>query len=367
MATPRTLLALVPALFAATLAAQSPGGRVPFAPATGAPAAPDLILPAPARVPTYKVIVMPTLSEEHIVGTAFDLDPSFDPSRPTSNPVMVGGSFSPTASGASVRAVGYFLLPRMGGGNSGVVLDLGVGLSQAHGLNSHGTVVGYVGTKAFRFERGSLTILPGIGFGHASATAVNANGIVVGSESRGWGNSRALFWTPDGRVHELPTGSSEVTDINDENEVVGYLFSGSAFTMKIHGLGPTLLPAPLLDTPCWAEAINDVGDVVGEFSRFGALQPVLWSRGEAIPLPVIPNEGTGGARAIDINNHGVIVGSSNWGKAVVWIGGEIHDLNELTPDYEPFLKNARAINDQGVIACESDDGATRAVLLIPNP
>lgn len=84
-------------------------------------------------------------------------------------------------------------------------------------------------------------------------------------------------------------------------------------------------------------------------------------------MSVLPGEGTGGGQANDINNHRAIVGNSNWGKAVVWIDGAIHDLNELTPDFEAFLTNARAINDQGVIACDSDAGGRRAVLLIPNP
>jgi len=324
-------------------------------------------------VPTYTVIQMPTLSDEHVVGTVGDLDPSFDPtgwrqrglSLP-SRPVMVGGSFtdfvpvSPDVLASFVHAVGYF--------GPGSVLDLGVGgVSEANAMNSRGTVVGYIGDYAFRFARGSWTILPGVGYGHAVATGVNSSGIVVGYESRGWGHSKSLYWTPDDQVHELAIGSSELSDINEEGVVAGYRFSGAAFTMKLDGGGPTLLAAPFSGTPCWAESLNDAGDVVGEFSQYGAMQPVLWSHGRVIPLPVLPNEGTGGARASDVNNHGVVVGGSNWGKAVVWIDRKIYDLNELTPDYAPFLKNARAVNDFGVIACESDAGATRAVLLIPNP
>jgi hypothetical protein len=90
---------------------------------------------------------------------------------------------------------------------------------------------------------------------------------------------------------------------------------------------------------------------------------VLWKEGQAIPLPVLPGEGSGGARANDINRQGRIVGNSNWGKAVLWIGGKIYDLNEL--GYPFFLTNAVAINDQGVIACHASNGATTAVLLVP--
>jgi uncharacterized membrane protein len=317
-------------------------------------------------VPTYKVIQMATLGQQIVIGTAFDLDPSFDPRVPTSKPVMVGGSFPDSLPVSVVRAVGYF--------TSGDVQDLGVmGASQAHGMNSRGAVVGYVGDHAFRYAHGSWTILPGLTRAYnANAEAVNSHDIVVGSEGD-WGRSTALYWTPDDQVHELATGaiSSAVADINDKDVVAGYLrYSWStdlAFTMKVDGRRPRLLPPPFPGVPCYAAAINDAGDVVGQFPLYGAYQPVLWSHGAAIPLPVILDEGAGGGRAYDINNHGVIVGSSNWGKAVVWIGGAVHDLNVLTPDFAPFLKNARAINDQGVIACESDAGATRAVLLIPNP
>lgn len=373
MATPRLLLVLVPALLAASLAAQSPGGRTAVGSAPSTRSMLDRLPP-----PTYRVITMDTLSDETVFATVFDLDPSFDPSRPSTRPVMVGGSAAGFGEPLSL-AVGYY--------RSGAVLDLELlEFSQAWGMNSRGTIVGFAGDAAFRYRphgrslptnlaQGSWRTLPGLGADRTIAWAVNERDIVVGEDSNGWGHSQALYWTPDDRVHALTTGavSSSASDINDHDVVAGYLrFSQSgpdlAFTMKLDGSGPTLLPAPFAaNGACYAEAINNAGDVVGKSPLYGAYQPVLWSLGQAIPLPVLPDEGTGGARAYDINDHGVIVGVSNWEKAVVWIGGAIYDLNELTPDFEPFLTNARAINDQGVIACDSYDDVQRAVLLVPIP
>jgi len=359
MATTRTLLALAPALFAATMAAQSPGGHTPFASSRGP--VPGLGDTHATRVPTYKAIQMPSLGQQNRTATAFDLDPSFDPRFPTSKPVMVGGSLPDSLPISVVRAVGYF--------TNGSTMDLGVPLSTAFGMNSHGTIVGYSGDTGFRYARGAWTILHGLTrYSRAYAWAVNSNDIVVGSAS-GWRRSISLYWTPDNQVHELRTGtdSSWLADINDKDVVAGSLrypwSTDLAFTMKVDGIRPTLLPPPFPGVSCIAAAINDAGDVVGDFPLNGAYQPVLWSHGLAIPLPVLPNEGTGGARPADINNHGVIVGSSNWYAAVVWIDGAIYNLNDLTPDFEPLLGNARAINDWGVIACEADG---RATLLIPN-
>lgn len=313
-------------------------------------------------VPTYSVIQMDTLDGN---SSAYDLDPAFDPARPTRRPVVVGGSVE---LGAGERAVGFR--------EEGTVLDLGVfAISRALGVNSSGTIVGQAGTRAFRFARGAWALLPDLGGTGSVAEAVSEDGIAVGHDRGTGGGIRALYWTADGQGHVLPTGfgSSGLVDVNRRNVAAGTVFGSGgaprfAFTMPLGGRRPTILPAPFPGASgSFALAINDRGDVVGAAPRNGAEQPVLWSSGVALPLEVLPDEGTGGGRASDINNHGVVVGNSNWGKAVVWIEGAIHDLNELTPDFDAFLTNARAINDQGVIVCDSDAGGRRAVLLIPRP
>src|ERR1700752_3416905 len=98
MATRSTLLALAPILLAAAGAAQSSSERARFWSGGRALPASDHVLPP--GVPTYTVIPMATLSDEHVMGTVFDLDPSFDPTAwrwrgkrtSTYRPVMVGGS-----------------------------------------------------------------------------------------------------------------------------------------------------------------------------------------------------------------------------------------------------------------------------------
>src|SRR5262245_49299364 len=75
---PRSIaLAPAPALLGAELTA-SPVQSGP-SPKTHGP-------PLPLGVPTFRVVQMDTLSHQVVVGTVYDLDPSFDPSVPTSEP-----------------------------------------------------------------------------------------------------------------------------------------------------------------------------------------------------------------------------------------------------------------------------------------
>ena len=330
------------------------------------------------ELPDYKVMQLDYLSEENIIATVFDVRSGFVPGDPRESAVAVGGSFGPFI---TVGGFDYSFNQAVTYGGDGSLVDIGATvISEAHGVNSKQTVVGFatgapVGSyKAFRYDQGVWTLLPGLGASTSNAMAVNDSGIIVGYDSSGWGHSTAVYWTPDKQVHPLlpDASSSELYAINNRNVAVGYVAFGvngqhQACSLELGGSKQlTLLPAPFaVNEGAWAQSINDRGVIVGIASKGGAYQPVMWKAGQAFALPVLPNEGSGGARANDINHKGVIVGNSNWGKAVVWIGGQIHDLNELVPSSPFFLTNAVAINDEGVIACHADNGVRTAVLLIP--
>lgn len=318
-------------------------------------------------VANYSVVHLEYLSQENVIGTVSDLR-NFDPAHPTRG-VAVGGSFSDfvpfgTGTGSFNHAVIY--------NSDGGIKDINeLVSSDAHDMNARGVVVGFgslsgIGNySAWKYEDGKMIILGG-----TNATAVNDEGVVVGYHAPGgYGTGKAIYWTPDNVQQQLnPSAESELYDINNHYDVVGYIDIGSGNYALVQNLGnpnPTLLPIPDGMASCSANSINDNGDIVGICSKSGAYQPVLWTDGGATALEVLPNEGTGGGRANDINMNGQIVGNSNWGKAILWEDGQIYDLNELTPDYPFFLTNAVAINDQGVIACHTSNGATTAVLLIP--
>jgi len=328
-------------------------------------------------LPVYSVLLLDTLSQEHVVGTLFDLRRDFDIVDPPSRTIAVGGSFSDFQQFGEVlisfnEAVMY--------GSDGAVYAIGKSLtSEAHGLNVGGTIVGFAANAlagdyaAFRYKTKTWTTLPGLGGSMGNATAVNDLEFVVGYDGDGGGNSKAVYWTPDNqlRVPDLGDVSSEFLGVNNRNVAVGYAAVGPigehcAISYELANGHLTVLPFPFATNGgTYAQAINERGEVVGISSQFGAYQPVRWKMGNVTAMAVLPGEGTGGARANDINNHGVIVGNSNWGKAVIWLGGAIYDLNELTPGAPGFLTNAVAISDEGVIACHLDNGTPRAVLLVP--
>jgi probable HAF family extracellular repeat protein len=330
-------------------------------------------------ISTYTVLPMQYLSEENLFATVFDLRNGFTPGDPAAHAVAAGGSFGPFQPFGELLASFNQAVTYDGGG---AISDIsGMLVSEAHGLNSNETVVGFASPnglsdyEAFRYAQGVWTLLPGLGGATTNAMAVNDHEYVVGYDSNGWGHSSAVYWTPDNQLHPLGLEfeSSELYAVNNHGVGVGYVVlpSGefSACTWPLaHGAQPTALPAPF--TPnggCFAQAINDQGDIVGiAASMQGAYQPVLWKNGVATALPIFPNEGTGGARANDINAKGQIVGNSNWGKACLWQDGKIYDLNKLVGSYPLFLTNAVAINDAGVIACQADGGSRIAVLLVPN-
>jgi probable HAF family extracellular repeat protein len=73
-------------------------------------------------------------------------------------------------------------------------------------------------------------------------------------------------------------------------------------------------------------ALNDRGQAVGASLSANGERAVLWQEGKIVELPTLG----GDSRALDINNHGQIVG---WSKAaggeahpVLWENDEIQDL-----------------------------------------
>jgi probable HAF family extracellular repeat protein len=127
--------------------------------------------------------------------------------------------------------------------------------------------------------------------------------------------------------------------------------------------------------------VNEHAQIVGYAQTgTGQVHAFIWHRGVMTDLGTL---GGGSSAARGINSSGWVVGGSrtssspagNAGRAFVWDGEILHDLNDLTinlPD-DVVLENAEAISDSGLIVgvtctdfCEP--GATapqRAFLLIP--
>lgn len=145
-----------------------------------------------------------------------------------------------------------------------------------------------------------------------------------------------------------------------------------------------VLPAPPDGEVTMANAINDLGQIVGDGSRngqFGYL-PVLWSNdSRRTPgyLPLLP--GYNSARAVAINNLGQAIGvAANYSdvpstapvlpaQPVIWRDGSVFRLQALIDPVAGQaidLQEASGINDRGQIAATAlRNGLKRALLLTP--
>lgn len=265
--------------------------------------------------------------------------------------------------------------------------DLGQPWS-CHGFFAPGTPTGQR-CVGFVWDRGVMTELPALGGKNSFAAGVNSRGQVVG-----WAETavhdptcrdgqvrqfRAVLWEPRrNRVQELPPlpgdSASAATAINGAGVVVG--ISGecdqavgrhTARHVVVWENGrPRRLPTLEGETWHTPMAINDRGDIAGFSLAAGGLRAVLWDRhGELTDL------GTLGARpssqANGINARSQVVGTSYTSladqRAFLWQDGVMLDLTELAgPGYDGVLRDARHINDAGVITGEARDGTTGEVV-----
>jgi len=199
------------------------------------------------------------------------------------------------------------------------------------------------------------------------ATALNDEGLVVGSVIRD-GVSRAATWQRGRlRVLRLPQGatSAVATDVNNAGLVGGTAFvdGRSHAVLWVNGRPgwlpepPPLLEGDPVDTQ--VQAVNDRGDVVGSVYR----EPLGW-RAISWPAPRPTSRARGfiltssDASATDMNNHGVAVGIGESGRrAVRWsaLGATVSSLQPLAPE-RVLVSGASGVNDAGqVVGAELDE------------
>ena len=217
---------------------------------------------------------------------------------------------------------------------------LGGPCSFAYGINDLGEVVGQACTTsnqdAFLYSGGKMTDLGTLGNIGSEAVGINNSGQVVGnSEAANGSGLHAVMWNSNGKITDLGT--------------LGGLES-------------------------FASAINNAGQVVGYASpSTGSVHAFLSSGGKMTDLGVFFDSSV----ATAINSSGVVVGTadvllSNGNTeqhAFIYRNGKLQDLNNLIPpDSGWVLTSATAINDQGQIVCNADNGSggLHAFLLNPN-
>jgi probable HAF family extracellular repeat protein len=255
---------------------------------------------------------------------------------------------------------------------------------QALAVNDAGVVVGsYIPESGFRqpyrYDSVSnvLTAVPYLaGALSATATAVNASGVVAGFTAAGKAHGfRQSGASAAEDIGDFASGNaaSAAAAINSLNTVAGWAKDQNGVQYAVT-FDTTLHQLPSLGGNAQATGINDTGLVVG------------WSQDNSTPKKTLAalwladasvhNLGTLGgsmSQALAINNAGDVAGWSMTSgfemHAFLWQNGTMTDLNDLLPTNSGWVLNAAyALNNTGVIVGDGTfNGAPRAFRLTITP
>lgn len=267
-------------------------------------------------------------------------------------------------------------------GNSLYVGSLGW-VTSATALNNAGDVVGSAYTAdhvehAFISRDGQIQDLGTLGGPRSFATAVNSRGQVVGLADTADRGMHPFLYS-DGKMVDLdPSGwysSAWAYAINDHGQVL--MAQGSSPVVYQDGkftyLNDDLLPAG--GYPMRAEALNNAGDVVGEFRSYGDSTDTLvyrWNANGDDPPRVIANLGPDGyllkALLSDDGQVAMMVEQSNEVHALLMQGGRTYDLNELIPSDSGWtIESVMNLNENGQILAAARDANHGAMTVVLTP
>ena len=264
---------------------------------------------------------------------------------------------------------------------SGSVVDLGAtgfNGSVAEGINNRSEIVGTsFGTmsSSFYWQAGQLRdLLP-----NTEAHDINEAGQIVGWSCGQRNGCPAMLWERNGSftsLEDVPGGiaSSGALAINDRGDIVGFGF-GDTNRMQAIWWQDRMVEG--LGIEGNAADVNNRGQIVG-LGFLDRQRAVMWQTRELVALPSRPGETS--AQASAINEHGVIVGSSEGPSSdpfrrvrpTLWQEGRVVDLNELiacdTLSPSRYLMSAMDINERGEIAVDAFDfGNTHSRAFVLRP
>jgi probable HAF family extracellular repeat protein len=210
----------------------------------------------------------------------------------------------------------------------------------------------------------TITDIPTLGGNAAYADGIGPNGEVVGSSyTTNSAAIRGILWTPSGGLQDvgaLPNGTSniEASAINANGKIVGWapINAGNSQRHAFVGTVGALTDIGTLGgMESFAYAINDAGRIVGQAKTVGALDHAfLYVPGSGMSdLGVLAGTTS---YAFSINASGQIAGASTYQgggsnlHAVLFQGGAKTDLGTLGGNYS----SASAINASGAIVGSSN-------------
>ena len=295
-----------------------------------------------------------------------------------------------------------------------LIVPPGVASSDAISINAHGEVTGRFNwpnpMQAFLLSGGSLRNLGTLpGYSGSQGNAINEWGEVTGAAlnyaARPGTSFKHAFFYSHGKMTDLGTlpgaTDSAAYGLNGVGQIVGDCrlrrgASRTPFLYDTHRKTMTALPMPTTYILCHAYAINDHGQIAGQFvcttGKRWLTHAALWSGGRFTDLGA--PTGYDNASAESLNSRGDVVGqcyqeptafqaflqshaghNNAWQRyvdrgyqsALLYRNGRMQDLNTLIPKEDGWtLEEARCINDRGQIAGTGlHNGLRRAFLLTP--
>ena len=260
----------------------------------------------------------------------------------------------------------------------------------AYGINDSGLVVGNTENRPFRWSPATgLQLLTVADSQSEIAWSVNNAGAIVGFNS-----NDALLWEQNQRIvlsepAEAIGNSLLAYDINNTGQIVGTADITSTLPNGFSTTGavlwqnrvPQLLEVPTGYHGSSAWSINNTGQIAGSLSvseidelGYYKTHAAIWQNNQWQDLgTLVANKSS---RANDINSQGLVVGYGELATshpsqlethALLWQNGAMIDLNtRIAGETDWEIKNAKAINDSGVILVQIRRGQEEhAALLIP--
>ncbi|MCH2167548.1 MAG: hypothetical protein MK107_07500 [Oceanicola sp.] len=271
---------------------------------------------------------------------------------------------------------------------------LGGAINYGVGINENGQIVGASTTSTEGFDLdaylvedvpddGSIPALKNLNVStgnNSAALDINEGGWVVGYT---FGVPETGFVWKDGESVSFLEGLPENSDgrttaggINNRNQIVGYAHDQDGRQQAVlweTGSAPKAL-GTLGGKTSEANAINDSGQVVGKAGTINnsGNRAFLWQEETGMQDLGALAEGRS-SEASGINDWGAVVGtatdSEGQGRAVLWNGRKMRDLNsKIDPNSDWLLTWALDINNSGQILASGllgSDDSQRAVLLTP--
>jgi uncharacterized membrane protein len=271
-------------------------------------------------------------------------------------------------SDAVPNALSSGLTPSSGGGTSGSygspILFLNTSITA---MNNNGAMIGYlVGDNRPVYwsspTAASETLKTISGYTSTQAVALNDNGQIVGTGTKGYPNGNVPFYwsgksaTPVQLSFPNSLTTVRATGINNSGQIVGWGAPTNAGNTQFVGLywsSPTAQPAVVQTLPNYTGAalgaISQSGEILGTCygTQFPATNSAVWPTPTGQPVALSVLSGLSYSVAIAVNTAGKIAGSS--------------DIQNGTPYPASWTNVSAAATQLGYLHAQSDQGSANSI------